>query len=130
MPIKPPRRGIRLRKTRRCVCRATVNSYGSRRRSLSPRNAFASESIINPSIGLDVGPSIRIPPVYVFMQMNTRSLLTTITPSSSNIYHYIHIAVYMYIMQYSNRTYWYILLTCSGFSLHRVVAAGFAPRRR
>jgi hypothetical protein len=45
----PPRRGIRLRKTRRCVWRATVNS---RRGSLSARNAFTSKSIINPTIGM------------------------------------------------------------------------------
>lgn len=62
----PPCRGIRLRKTRRCVWRATVNS---RRGSLSARNALTSKSIINPSIG----PGRRIPSipsVYIYANVH------------------------------------------------------------
>lgn len=83
----PPLRGIRLRKTRRCVWQATVNS---RRGSLSARNALTSKSIINPSIGLDVEYHRSVSRRYIFMEMYTRSLLTTTRPSSNislyNIY--------------------------------------------
>lgn len=52
MPIKPPRNSITENTSMRLAGNRQLD--GSRRGSLSARNAFASESIINPSIGPDV----------------------------------------------------------------------------